>query len=259
MTRPRRELDDRSRSLSVATLGALPSGPRRLPPAPLTPSVRLTPRLAPMTDAASGDASFLYDEAARSYYAQRAAEYDDWWLGQGLFAERERPGWVEEVAELIELVAGLPPLRVLDVGCGTGFLTAHLGGEVTALDQSTEMLAIAATRLGSAGRVICGEALPLPFHADEFDLVFTSHLYGHLPPGEREAFLAEARRVAGEIVVVDSAIRDGVEPEGFTERVLEDGTRHRIYKRFFRAQELADELGAATVLHDGRWFVAVAT
>ncbi len=202
---------------------------------------------------------FLFDEATRSYYSQRAEEYDEWWLGTGLFAQRDRPGWSEEVDELIALVAGLPPLRVLDVGCGTGFLTTHLAGEVTALDQSTEMLAIASTRLRRDSRTICGEALPLPFHDDEFDFVFTSHLYGHLPPGEREAFLAEARRVAPELVVVDSALRDGVEPEGWQERVLNDGTRHRVYKRYLRAAELAEELGDATVLHEGRWFVAVAT
>jgi len=156
------------------------------------------------------------------------------------------------------MVAGLPALNVLDVGCGTGFLTAHLGGEVTALDQSTEMLEIAATRIGHGGRVICGEALPLPFVDGEFDIVFTSHLYGHLPKPERDAFLAEVGRVAPELVVVDSAIRAGVEQEGWQERVLTDGSRHRIYKRHFRANELAAELGGATVLHDGQWFVAVA-
>jgi len=202
--------------------------------------------------------SFLFDDATRSYYAARAPEYDDWWLGAGLFAQPERPGWAEEVAELIEMVAGLPALNVLDVGCGTGFLTAHLGGEVTALDQSTEMLEIAATRIGHGGRVICGEALPLPFVDGEFDIVFTSHLYGHLPKPERDAFLAEVGRVAPELVVVDSAIRAGVEQEGWQERVLTDGSRHRIYKRHFRANELAAELGGATVLHDGQWFVAVA-
>ena len=202
---------------------------------------------------------FLFDEATRDYYATRAPEYDDWWLGTGLFAQRDRAGFSEEVAQLIEIVAGLPPLRVLDVGCGTGFLTAHLTGQVTALDQSTEMLAIAATRIGRGGRVICGEALPLPFVDDDFDLIFTSHLYGHLPPGQREEFLAEARRVAPELVVVDSAMRDDVEPEQWQERVLGDGSRHRVYKRYFRASELAAELGGATVLHEGRWFVAVST
>jgi ubiquinone/menaquinone biosynthesis C-methylase UbiE len=147
---------------------------------------------------------------------------------------------------------------MLDVGCGTGFLTAHLPGEVTALDRSTDMLDIASTRLRRDGRRICSEALPLPFTDDSFDFVFTSHVYGHLLPGEREAFLAEARRVAPELVVVDAAMRDGVQAEGWEERVLNDGSRHRVYKRYFRAGELADELGAQ-VLHDGRWFVVVAT
>jgi len=30
------------------------------------------------------------DAAMRSYYEQRAPEYDDWWLGTGLFEARER-------------------------------------------------------------------------------------------------------------------------------------------------------------------------
>lgn len=201
---------------------------------------------------------FLVDEAMRDHYAKRAPEYDDWWLGSGLFEQRERPGWSQEVAELIAAVASLPALNVLDVGCGTGFLTEHLSGEVTALDQSTEMLAIAATRL-RRGRVICGEALPLPFFDDSFDFVFTSHVYGHLRPQERERFLAEARRVASALVVVDSALRDDTEPEEWQERELGDGSRHRVYKRFFRASELAEELGGGTVLHEGRWFVMVAT
>jgi demethylmenaquinone methyltransferase/2-methoxy-6-polyprenyl-1,4-benzoquinol methylase len=209
-----------------------------------------------MADSAGG---YLFDEQMREYYARRAGEYDDWWLGTGHFAQRERPGWSEEVAELIELVAGLPAQDVLDVGCGTGFLTAHLAGEVTALDQSTEMLEIAAERIRGRGRVICGEAVPLPFTADEFDFVFTSHFYGHLPPDEREAFLAEARRVASYLVIVDSAMRDDTEPEEWQERVLDDGSSHRVYKRHFRAGELAAELGGGTVLHDGHWFVAVGT
>jgi demethylmenaquinone methyltransferase/2-methoxy-6-polyprenyl-1,4-benzoquinol methylase len=203
--------------------------------------------------------SYLSDEEMREYYARRAGEYDDWWLGTGQFATRERPGWSGEVEELIELVAGLPPQRVLDVACGTGFLTQHLKGEVTALDQSTEMLEIASGRIGRDAHAICGEAVPLPFGRDEFDFVFTSHFYGHLPPNEREAFVAEARRVASYLVIVDSARRDDTEPEEWQERVLDDGSSHRVYKRYFRAGELAEELGGGTVLHDGHWFVAVGT
>ena len=36
----------------------------------------------------------------RDYYERRAAEYDDWWLGTGLFAPRSRPGWHEDVDAL---------------------------------------------------------------------------------------------------------------------------------------------------------------
>ena len=190
----------------------------------------------------------------RAYYDRRAAEYDDWWLGTGLFAERERPGWSEEVSELVELVGDLEPARVLDVACGTGFLTRHLRGDVTGLDQSARMAELAAAR---GLRVIHGEALPLPFADDEIDRVFTSHFYGHLLPAERDAFVLEARRVARQLVVVDAAIRPDTELELWQERVLNDGSRHRVYKRYFDGSALADELGGGEVLYQGAWFVAV--
>jgi SAM-dependent methyltransferase len=193
----------------------------------------------------------------RAYYDARAGEYDDWWLGRGLYADRDRPGWHEEVQRLCEVVAGLAPARVLDVACGTAFLTRHLRGEVVGLDQSPAMVAVASSRLPE-GRVVQGDAVPLPFADGEFDRVFTGHFYGHLLPGERERFVAEARRVAGELVVVDSALHDGVDPEEWQERILNDGTRHRVYKRYFRGEDLAAELGGGAVLHDGRWFVVVA-
>jgi ubiquinone/menaquinone biosynthesis C-methylase UbiE len=199
----------------------------------------------------------VVDDRMRAYYDRRAREYDDWWLGTGLFAVRERPGWQEEVGQLVQVVGDLPAARVLDVACGTGFLTRHLRGEVVALDQSEAMTEIAAARVPHA-RVLQADAVPLPFADGAFDRLFTSHFYGHLLPEEREAFVAEARRVARQLVVVDSALREGVDPEGWQERVLNDGSRHRVYKRFFTATSLTAELGGGEVLHAGRWFVAVA-
>jgi ubiquinone/menaquinone biosynthesis C-methylase UbiE len=199
----------------------------------------------------------VVDDRMRAYYDRRAREYDDWWLGTGLFAVRERPGWQEEVGQLVQVVGDLPAARVLDVACGTGFLTRHLHGEVVALDQSEAMTEIAAARVPHA-RVLQADAVPLPFADGAFDRLFTSHFYGHLLPEEREAFAAEARRVARQLVVVDSALREGVGLEGWQERVLNDGSRHRVYKRFFTATSLTAELGGGEVLHAGRWFVAVA-
>ena len=79
----------------------------------------------------------------KAYYDRRAPEYDDWWLGEGLYADRDRPGWDEERLELAAVIADLPPLRTLDVACGTGFLTRHVRGEVVGLDASERMLEVA--------------------------------------------------------------------------------------------------------------------
>jgi ubiquinone/menaquinone biosynthesis C-methylase UbiE len=192
----------------------------------------------------------------RAYYDARAPEYDDWWLGTGMFSERDRPGWDEERETLVAVLAELPPARTLDVACGTGLLTQHLPGAVTGLDQSAAMLELASARVPTAG-FVQADALRLPFRDAAFDRVFTSHFYGHLEEAERVRFLAEARRVAPELVVVDSALRDGVEPAERQDRRLRDGSRWEVYKRYFRAIELASELGGGDVLLDGRWFVAV--
>ena len=192
----------------------------------------------------------------KTYYDRRAFEYDDWWLGRGSFAERDRPGWDEEVDVLAELIGSLPPARTLDVACGTGFLTRHLRGDVVGLDQSERMLSVAREQAPTA-RFVHGDALELPFGDGEFDRVFTSYFYCHLEADERARFLAEARRVARELVVVASIPGDGDPLARYEERVLDDGSRWTVYKRVFTGDQLAAELGGGEVLHEGRWFVVV--
>ena len=194
----------------------------------------------------------------RAYYDQRAAEYDDWWLGRGVFARGERAGWDDEVAAVLAAVEALEPARVLDVACGTGFVTRHLRGDVVGLDQSEAMVAIAADRIVN-GRAVRGDAVPLPFADGAFDRVFTANFYGHLLAAERAPFLAQARRVAPSLVVLDAALQPGGRPEEWQERRLNDGSRHRVYKRFFTPDGLAAELGGGRVLHAGHWFVMVAS
>ena len=192
----------------------------------------------------------------KTYYERRAQEYDDWWLGTGLHASRERPGWGESVAELTATIAALPPRTTLDVACGTGFLTQHLPGTITGLDQSASMLELSGARVPH-GTFVQGDAIPLPFPDNTFERVLTSFFYGHLEEDDRIAFLGEARRVASELVVVDSALNDDHEPVEWQERVLKDGSTWQVYKRFFTADELARELGRGRTLYESRWFVAV--
>jgi demethylmenaquinone methyltransferase/2-methoxy-6-polyprenyl-1,4-benzoquinol methylase len=208
-------------------------------------------------DGPDGEPGFAADRATAEYYDRRADEYDEWYAGTGLFASRHRPGWHDEVRLLVDALRGLPPARTLDVACGTGFLTEHLRGFVVALDRSPAMAAATRSR-AAGGRVLVGDALHIGLAAAAFEQVFTAHFYGHLPPTERASFLDEASRLAPHLVVVDSALRSGVDPEQWQERVLNDGSRHRVFKRFLEADQLAAEIGGR-VLFSGDWFVAART
>jgi ubiquinone/menaquinone biosynthesis C-methylase UbiE len=192
----------------------------------------------------------------KAYYDRRAPEYDDWYLGRGGFAGRERDGWDEELDELATAIAALPPARTLDVGCGTAFLTRHLRGEVVCLDQSERMLEEAARQAPDA-TLVQGDALQLPFDDGAFERVFTGHFYGHLEDDDRRRFLSEAARVASELIVVDSSRAAVDVDEELQVRELEDGSQWEVYKRWFTGDGLARELGGGDVLLDGRWFVAV--
>jgi ubiquinone/menaquinone biosynthesis C-methylase UbiE len=173
-----------------------------------------------------------------------------------VFASRSRPDWEADRDALIAVLRGLSPARTLDVACGTGYLTRWLPGELTGIDQSETMIEIASARVPDR-RFVVADALPLPFADGEFERVFTGHFYGHLSVEERARFLEEARRVAGELVVADTALQPDHEPEEWQERVLNDGSRHQVYKRFFSGEGLAEELGGGEVLHAGPWFVVV--
>ena len=132
----------------------------------------------------------------KAYYDRRAPEYDEWYRGLGRFDALDRPHWDDEVRELEQVVAALPPARTLDVACGTGFLTRHLRGEVTGLDQSEAMLEIARPRVPS-GTFVVGDGLALPFPDASFDRVFTGHFYGHLDEEERRRVTRGRRRTSG--------------------------------------------------------------
>ena len=191
----------------------------------------------------------------REYYDRRAPEYDDWYRGK-TYGEADRESFLAERLLLEQAVRRLPPRRTLDVACGTGFLTRHLPGEIVGFDQSAAMIEIAREQAPSA-TYVQGDAFALPFPDGSFERVFTGHFYGHLEPDDRRRFLAEARRVAPELVVADAARRPGHDPEEWQQRVISDGTTFPVFKRFFRPEQLTRELGGGEVLFSGDWFVLV--
>ncbi len=198
-----------------------------------------------------------YHERMKEYYEQRAAEYDDAYLGTGAYSGRNWPGFEEELDEVRTILEGLSPARVLDVGCGTGFMTQHLKGEVVGLDQSAAMLEIARGRVPQA-TFVRGDALNLPFPDGAFDRTFVGNLLGVLLPPERAALVEEARRVASELVVFETSAALVEKAEHWQERTLSDGSRYEIYRRYFTAEDLTEEIGDGRILFDGDHFVMVA-
>ena len=118
------------------------------------------------------------------------------------------------------------------------------------------MIEIAQQRVPGAAFLV-GDALELPFDDQSFDRIFTGHFYGHLEDQDRRRFLAEARRVAAELVVADSSQAHSPVAEEFQPRVLKDGSQWEVYKRYFTGDGLSAELGGGSVLCENRWFVAV--
>ncbi len=87
--------------------------------------------------------------------------------------------------------------RVLDVGCGAGFLAnelARLGHEVTGVDASPRSLA-AARRHDATGsvRYVQGDALDLPFDDGAFDVVCAMDFLEHVDDPKR--VIGQASRV----------------------------------------------------------------
>jgi SAM-dependent methyltransferase len=181
----------------------------------------------------------LRSRPVKEYYARRAAEY-------------EATSWDEldrSVRKTVErFVAGLPAGRIIDIGCGSGYLTRLLRGRVVALDQSSEMLELARARIPNA-EFVQADIPPLPFPDDSFDLAFSSNVYSHIDTAAlRVEFVTEALRVARMLVVLEQAWRPGRERESWELRRLLDGSAHRVFKRYFTGDELARELEGEVVL-----------
>lgn len=108
--------------------------------------------------------------------------------------------WRPVARDIIAHFGLKPGMRVLDVGCGKGFLVKDLMLECPGLDAfglDISLYAITHAPPELTGRLHLGSADALPFPDGGFDCVISLNTIHNLPRPRAVAALAEMRRLAG--------------------------------------------------------------
>ena len=135
----------------------------------------------------------------RKVYGRAAKNYDKFWDFYIV------PSYSKTLAR-VDLQKGS---KILDLGCGTGELLKILedrfpSSELTGIDLTEEMLAVAKQKLSDNVELLLGSATNLPFDSKSFDWVIMSNVIGHL--SDKKTALKETHRVLknpGKIVITD--------------------------------------------------------
>ncbi len=136
-------------------------------------------------------------------FEARALTYEHGWLGQ---MHRD----IADRTAKLTLLAEPAPRRVLDVGCGTGYLLRVLASqfpeaeELAGVDPAPSMIDVAGASPAARVHFSVGVAEHLPYRDDAFDLVVTTTSFDHWK--DQLTGLRECRRVlrpGGALVLVD--------------------------------------------------------
>ncbi len=152
-------------------------------------------------------------------------------------AERDR--FLENIAEELATIAALPPGRILDVGCGPGFLLSAVGEGWER--HGVEVSALAAEHARAYGQIHNGLLADAAYPDGYFDVVVLHHVIEHV--ADPSALLRGIRRVLAEdgLLILATPNFDSGCARRFAEkyRLLHDRTHITLFsddsmRRFLR-------------------------
>lgn len=162
----------------------------------------------------------MTDASAIAAYWNAAADEFDAEPDHGLREERTRAAW----DRLMRRWAPPLPADVLDLGCGTGSLSALLAGaghRVTGVDLAPAMVGAARAKLAAAGlpgTFLVGDAAAPPVGEGRFDMVVVRHVLWTLPaPEPALRHWAGLLRPGGTLLLVEGRWRQSADPAPYVD------------------------------------------
>jgi ubiquinone/menaquinone biosynthesis C-methylase UbiE len=125
----------------------------------------------------------------------------------GLFYDYQKKNYMEAIDKLQREVDLSSYSEIVDIGCGTGVLSAILtqnGFSVTGVDPSKRMLKIGSKKHENAGVefVLASVLEGLPFKDNNFDVSFASYVAHGLNKHERKIMYAEMSRITKHLIII---------------------------------------------------------
>ncbi len=198
-----------------------------------------------------------FDARMQQYYARRATTYDE------IYRKEERQA--DLLAIKRALSRSLANRRVLDLACGTGYLTQFFAADahsVVGVDAAQETLDIA-TRRGLARTTLhCADVFALDAALGQFDAAFIGFFWSHIPNQRIAAFISALKShlaPGARVILIDNLYVEGsstpiaevdANGNGWQLRTSVDGERERVLKNYPTRDRLMASFGlGATSTH----------
>lgn len=213
-----------------------------------------------------------------AYYDERAPEFEEiYMLGKGPASISDPDAYKAEVKTLSAIVAKTCAGNLIDIACGTAFWLPHYAAQcshITLLDQSEAMLSESRKTVEFLGleyksSFISGDILNYKLDCSPFDCALIGFFISHLTDKQEQRFFQKLKSILkphGKFLILDSVWNEARaktrKQEGTQERVLNDGRRFQIYKKYFDKSDILSMQTKhrinLTIEHFGKVFLTLA-